>query len=400
MKKMNLKKGSKFFSIGVGFLAVGALIFYAGYTVGHKNSIVITDSHQILNADFSLFWDAANLVKSKYVNAKDVKDQDLLYGAVQGMVGALGDPYSVFFSPSDAKRFEQDLAGSFGGIGAEIGVKDSQLVIVAPLKGNPAEEVGLRAGDKILKIDDAVTSSFTTDQAVKLIRGEPGTTVRLLILREGWKEAKEFKITRKIVVVPTLDWEIKPGDILYLHLYNFNGNATQLFYSAVFNGLMQQPKGVVLDLRNDPGGFLDVATQLAGWFLKRGDVVVREKFHSGDQQVFYAQGNGSLANLPVVVLVNGGSASASEILAGALRDMRGAKLIGDKTFGKGSVQEMEDMKDGSSLKITIAAWLTPNGDEIDKKGLTPDIEVKLTDDDVKNGKDPQLEKALEVIKSQ
>lgn len=392
-----LKKIAKTSFIFVAFLVIGALIFYTGLRTGEKRSVVITDSKQILNADSSVFWDAVDLVKSKYVDASELKDQNLLYGAIQGMIGALGDPYSSFFNPSDAKKFEEDLQGSFGGIGAEIGVKNDQLIIISPLKGNPAEAAGLKAGDAIMKIEDTPTTGFTAEEAVKLIRGAPDTAVRLSIMRSEWKTPKEFDITRKVVVLPTLDWEMKPGGILYIHLYSFNGNAGSLFYNAVLGGLMKRPKGVVLDLRNDPGGLLDVATQLAGWFLKRGDVVVREKFHSGEEQMFSAQGTGALANLPVVVLVNGGSASASEILAGALRDDRGAKLVGEKTFGKGSVQEMETLKDGSTLKVTIAAWLTPKGDEINKIGLTPDVEVKITDDDAAKGKDPQLEKALELL---
>lgn len=376
-------------------------IFYGGFRLGTaKKLIVITDSRQILNTDFSLFWDAVDVVKNRYFNIQEVKDEDVFYGAISGAVNSLKDPYTTFFAPSDAKKFEQDLSGSFGGIGAEIGIRNDQLVIISPLKGNQAEAAGLKALDKILKVNDAVTTGLKVDEAVKLIRGEPDTEVRLLIFRDGWQEAKEFKIIRKIVNVPTMDFEMKPGDIAWIRLYNFNANVPSLFYQTALDALLHGAKGIVLDLRNDPGGYLDVAIELGGWFLNRGELVVKERFHSGEERPFLAIGNSALAKLPVVVLVNGGSASASEILAGALRNIRGAKIVGEKTFGKGTVQEVEHLKDGSTIKVSISEWLTPKGGKIDKIGLSPDFEVKMTDEDAKNKKDPQLDKALEVIKSQ
>jgi carboxyl-terminal processing protease len=364
-------------------------------------------SDETFKADFSLFWDAVNLVKSKFIDISEVDDQKILYGAIKGVVGALDDPYSAFYNPEDAKKLSQDLIGSFGGIGAEIGIRNGQLVVVAPLKGNPAEAAGLKAGDKILKINDAFTNDFTIDEAVKLIRGEVGTEVSLLILRDGWDEAKEFKIKRAIIQVPTLDWEMrelgegnKKIKVAYIKLYNFNANAPQLFYQAALSALLRGIDGMVLDLRNNPGGFLDVSINIAGWFLDRGQVVVRERFSPQDYKDLRANGNGALKDLPLVLIVNAGSASASEILAGALRDSRGVKIIGEKTFGKGTVQEVDDLKDGSSLKISIAEWLTPAGHEINKKGITPDFEVKPNDKDAEEGKDPQLDKALEVLRTE
>ncbi len=381
--------------------AVGGGLFYGGFRLGvSKTGQTETKGNEILSADFSLFWEAIALLKAKYFEAKDVKDEDLLYGAIQGAVGALQDPYSSFFNPSDAKKFTEDINGSFGGIGAEIGIRNNQLLIIAPLKNNPAEAAGLKAGDKILKIDDVFAADLKVDEAVKLIRGKPDTEVKFLILREDWQEAKEFKVTRKIIVVPTLDWEMKPGGIAYVQLYNFNSNAPSLFYQASLSALLKGANGVILDMRNNPGGFLDVAVNLAGWFLDRGDIVVKERLHSGEERELRANGNSALRKLPVVVLVNGGSASASEILAGALRDNRRAKLVGEKTFGKGTVQEIDSLRDGSSLKISIAEWLTPNGDTINKKGIAPDVEVKLTDADVEKKYDPQLEKALEILESE
>lgn len=347
-----------------------------------------------------LFWDSLKLLKDRHFKVDKVSDEDLLYGAIKGVVGSLDDPYSAFFNPSDAKKFSQDIEGSFGGIGAEIGIRNKELIIIAPLKGNPAEAAGLKPGDKILKVDETLTNDLTVEEAVKLIRGEIGAEVSLLILREGWSEAREFKINRALVVIPTLDWEMKEGNILHLRLYNFNANAPELFYEAAFSSLVKGTEGIILDLRNNPGGFLEVANNIAGWFLRRGEVIVREKFRSGEDNLFRAAGPSALSEVPTVILVNGGSASASEIVAGALRDNRGLKLIGEKTFGKGTVQEVESLKDGSSLKISVAEWLTPGGHKIEGVGLEPDYEIKLSEADILNKLDPQFDKALDVLREE
>ena len=362
--------------------------------------IVNGDKESVLEADLSIFWDVIRIIKDKHFKIEDVEDQDLLYGAIAGVVGALDDPYSLFFSPSDAKKFNEDITGSFGGIGAEIGIRDNQLLIIAPLKGNPAETVGLQAGDKILKVDDTFTNNLTIEGAVKIIRGEVGTEVTLLVLRDDWSEAKEFNITRAVVVVPTLDWEIVSDDIAYFRLYNFNASAPQLFYQATFSALLKGTQGVILDLRNNSGGFLEVANNIASWFLERGDVIVKEKFRSGDEKLFRGSGPNAFLKIPAIVLVNGGSASASEIVAGALRDNRGIKLVGEKTFGKGTVQEVETLRDGSSIKISVAEWLTPAGHQIDNVGLEPDVEVEFTEEDIENGVDPQFDKALEILRAE
>ncbi len=400
---MEQKKIQKIIIVSITTLFLVGISFFIGVNVGKNNNgfsaSAATPENSVLNADLSVLWETIGLIKEKYFDAKNIKDQNLLYGAIDGVVKSLDDPYSDFFNPSDAKKFYEDLNGSFGGIGAEIGMKDKEIIIIAPLKNNPAEAAGLQAGDKIIKIDDKVTTNMSVEDAVKVIRGEPGTEVRLMIFRDEWKEAKEFKITRKVVVVPTLDWEMKPDGIAYFRLYNFNANVPSLFFDSALKSLVSGTTGIILDLRNNPGGFLDVATDLSGWFLPRGKIAVKEKFYSSEEKNFYANGNQALVNIPIVVLVNEGSASASEILAGALRDQRGAKLIGEKTYGKGTVQEVDTLKDGSSIKISIAEWLTPSGHSINKKGLAPDIEIKMTDDDIKNKKDPQLEKAIETIKS-
>jgi len=403
MRRREIKKSSIVFVAGV---IAGGAIFYAGLNLGWFDSsrpgvaLPPNATSTALDADMQLFWDSVNLVKEKHFRINEVSDQDLLYGAIRGVLSALDDPYSDFFNPSDAKKFEEDVQGNFGGIGAEIGIRDSQLVVVAPLKGNPAEAAGLKAGDKILKVDETITSDLSVEEAVKIIRGEVGTEVALLILRDGWTEAREFKITRGFIVVPTLDSELIDGGIVHIKLYNFNANAPHLFYQASLDALTRGARGVVLDMRNNPGGYLDVAQNISSWFLDRGDLIVREKFRGGGEEILRATGPAAFANVPTVVLVNGGSASASEIVAGALRDERGIKLIGEKTFGKGTVQEIEKLEGGSTLKISVAEWITPAGTRINGNGLEPDFEVKFTEEDAENDRDPQLEKALEVLEEE
>lgn len=399
----NKKLFNKNYGLIIGIILIVSVSYSLGFQGGLHNAklkIIYKDNPEIA-ADFSLFWKAWDVFKQNFIHSKDITDQDMLYGAVAGMISAGKDPYTVFFKPSDASKFEEDLSGNFGGIGAEIDIRDNQLMIVSPLKNSPAEEAGLKSGDKIIKVNDTFSDTLATvEEAVKIIRGTKGTTVVLTILRDDWTLPKEISIVRDTITVPTLDWEMKPNNIAYIQLYNFNENASLAFYKAALPILLSGTKGIILDLRNNPGGYLDAATNIAGWFLSSGDVVVKEEFGSGDQEVLKAEGNSALVDLPMVILVNGGSASASEILAGALRDNRHIKIIGETTFGKGTVQELKKFDDGSEMKVSIAQWLLPNGETIDKKGITPDIVVKLTEEDANAKKDPQLDKAMEIIKQQ
>lgn len=389
-------------AISAGLTAGG---FYFGYQKGQekpKQIVVqgITDTEsQEKNIDFNLFWEAWRLLKDKEVNSDKITNQDLLYGAISGIFGAFKDQNNIFLPPSEVEKFKQDISGEFSGIGAEIGIKKDQLVIIAPLKDSPAEASGLRANDKIFKIDKTDTFGLTVDEAVKLIRGEKGTTVVLTVLRNGWETTKEFSIVREIIQIPTLDSKME-GDLAYIHLYNFYEKAPYVFYQTAIKIALQNPKGMVLDLRNNPGGYLDASVNLAGWFLEPGQTVVSEEYGDKTKDVFKARGNGLFKNLPIVILINQGSASASEILAGALRDIRGVKLIGQKSFGKGTVQEINTLSDGSLAKITVANWIMPKGGVIEKNGLTPDYTVDLTDDDIKNNRDPQLDKAMEILRSE
>ena len=403
--------------VAVSLAIVGGGSFYYGYQKGSAEpqvtlieGVARLEEGKETSADFGLFWDTWNVLREKYVDSDGVTDQDMVYGAISGMLAATGDPYSVFMPPKEADNFSQEISGEFGGIGAEIGIRNEQLTVIAPLKNTPAEGAGLKAGDTIVEIDDASTEGMSTDNAVKKIRGPRGTPVTLTVFRAGWTATRDIEIVRDIIQIPTLDWamlnsegkEDANGKILYIQLYNFYEKSPFLFYEAIAQAINNNPEGIILDLRNNPGGYLDAAVNIAGWFMDRGSVVVTEEFRSEEDghTDFRAEGIPVFRNTPTVVLINQGSASASEILAGALRDNNGSKLVGEKSYGKGSVQELIQLKDDAMVKITVAHWLTPKGTVIDKNGLTPDSEVTLTDEDFKTDKDPQLKKAAEVLKTE
>jgi len=351
--------------------------------------------------NFSLFWDAWARIQEKFVDRSKLDYQKMVYGAISGMLGALDDPYTIFMTPQENKDFSQSLQGNLEGIGAEVGMRQNIVTIISPLEDSPAMKAGLKAGDKILKIDDKITSGLTIDEAVSLIRGPKGTEVTLTVARDGWTEAKEFKITRAVINVPIVKLEMKSvGDktVAYLALYQFTDNSVEEFQKAAQKILTSDAKGIVLDLRNNPGGYLESAVEIASWFTSEGQLVVTEDYGNGKKTDHKSTGINKLGSYPMVILMNQGSASASEILAGALRDDKGIKLVGEKSFGKGSVQELEQMANDTSLKVTVAKWLTPAGHSIMHDGLEPDVKVELTVDDFNNGRDPQLDKALELLK--
>ena len=400
----------KLLPIITAFLIVAAS-FYFGLVFGVEKEKKAEAARQALvtvenidagkpeNVDFSLFWDVWKVVNEKYVSDDGPTDQEKVYGAISGMVKSLGDPYSVFFPPKESEYFESEIRGDFSGVGMEIGIKDDILTVIAPLKGTPAERAGIRAGDKIIKIDDTPTMDLDIDEAVNLIRGEKGTTVRLTIIREDVDEPIEVEVVRDIIEIPTIKTEKREADgVFVITLYSFSAKAPYLFREALREFIESGYSRLIIDLRNNPGGYLEAAVDIASWFLPAGKVIVEEAGKNGVEMVYRSKGYNILNNnLKLAILVNQGSASASEILAGALSEHGKAILVGEKTFGKGSVQELINLPGKTSLKITVARWLTPNGKSISKNGLTPDIEVPFTKEDFDAGRDPQLERAIEAL---
>ncbi len=388
---------SKKLSLLLAFL----LVFSGGYWTGRSGFVAQRSStgpiplvHQEegkpKEVDFGLFWDAWKVVDEKY--AKEPDDQARLYGAISGMVSSLGDPFSLYMKPSEASQFNQELNGNFEGIGAELAQKDDHITVVRPLEGSPAEKAGLVAGDVITKIDgqDAPAS---IEEAVKLIRGPKGTQVKLTLKRN--EQTQEVTITRQNVEVQSATYT-KKDTIGLIKLNQFNANTDDLLGAALKKAEADHVKGIVIDLRNNPGGLLNLAVSMTSRFIEPGVVVVERDRSHHDTELKTVPAE--RVTLPIVVLINKGSASASEIFAGAIQDAGRGKIVGETSFGKGSVQSIEPLKDGSAVRITVAEWLTPKKREINKHGIQPDVEVKLSDDDIKNGRDPQLDKALELLK--
>lgn len=390
-----------FFVLGVSF-GLGAWYGYLHRPAIEKVTNVASQKppQELEKVDLNLFWEVWSQLENKYVDRDKIKRENLVYGAIAGLARSLKDPYTEFLPPAESKQFQEDIKGAFGGIGAEIGIRKGILTVIAPLKGNPAEKAGLKAGDKIIKVDDAITADLALDEAVRLIRGEPGTKVRLLVLRDDGERAKEYVITRDIIKIQILSTEARPDDIFVIKLNHFTENAAFEIRKAVQEFLDSGSKKIILDLRNNPGGFLTVAVDIASWWIPPGEVVARERFADGKEELYRSSGYRILEKVPTVVLINEGSASASEIVAGALRDHLNVKLVGIKTFGKGSVQEVVQLPKNSSLKITIAKWLTPKGTEIDTKGLEPDVKVEIPEKPKEGEEDKDLimEKGIEALK--
>lgn len=346
------------------------------------------------DVDFKLFWEVWEKIKQNYAH-QPIDEVNMFYGALQGMTNALGDPYTVFLKPQIAEEFQQELQGKFEGVGMEVGIRDEQLVVVAPLLDSPAERAGLLPGDKILEIDDYNTRGISLNNAVSRIRGEKGTNVRLLISRDGLKDAKEIEVVRDKIVVRSVQWRMEDG-VAVIRVLQFGTDTQRDFDKAVGQVVLKNPKGIILDLRNNPGGFLTAAIEMAGEWVPNKPIVY-ERFQAQDKP-FTAYGKGRFSEFDTIVLINGGSASGSEIVAGALQDYNKAILVGEKTFGKGSVQDYEEYKDGSALKMTIALWLTPNKNSIDGEGIEPNVKVEVDHSKLKVGEDPQLDKAKELLR--
>lgn len=381
-------------------------VYYSNYKSSKSNSAgvlenLLVQSHdkdQPSDVDFSLFWEAWNLLNKKYVDKTKLDQTKMIYGAISGMVKSIGDPFSSFMDPEESKQFSADLQGTFEGIGVEIGMKNNLLTVIAPLEGTPADKAGLKAGDKIIKVGDKLTTDMSVDEAVSLIRGPKDTEVTLTILREKDNNPKELKIMRGTISVKSVKVEYKDNGIAVIKISKFGDDTTREMTRISSEILSRKSRGIILDLRNNPGGYLEAAVDISSKFIPEGQLVVAEEGSDGKKNEFRARGGDILSGIPLAILVNSGSASASEITAGALRDDLGAQLIGKKTFGKGSVQQLEKLTGGSNLRVTIARWLTPRGDYIMEKGIDPDIDIDLTEDDYNQDKDPQMDKAMQIVR--
>lgn len=389
------------FTLAIGF--GGGFVFGKAQGVKdgtfHFSELIGLNKFLSKEPSFSLLEEGVNVIKEKYVDSGKISEKNLIYGAMKGIVESLDDPYSVFMPPEDAKTFQEDVNGKFEGIGAEIGMRDGTLSVISPLKNSPAERAGLKVGDKILYIDETETEDLSIDKAVKIIRGPKGTKVVLTVKRDGSDENFKISIIRDTIKIPTITWELKDETVAYVSLYHFTETASDDFREVTNEILKSKAKRIVIDLRNNPGGFLEVAVDIAGWFLEDSlTVVTEDRGGKGENKVYSTHGNSALKDYPLVVLVNKGSASAAEILAGALRDHRDVKLVGENTFGKGSVQELASLSDRSSIKVTVAKWLTPKGASIQDDGIKPEIEVLMTPEIFEKEGDVQLKKAIEIVK--
>jgi carboxyl-terminal processing protease len=406
----------KHISKKLGAVLVALVIIVAGVTIWRygtslkpiANGITIVVNQPTpeppKGVDLTPLWKTWQLIQERSVERTKLDQQKLLEGAIKGLVESLNDPYSAFLTPKEEAEFEESISGSFEGIGIEIGIRNNALTVIAPIAGTPAEKAGLKAGDVILAINKEPTEGMSLEKAVSKIRGKRGTVVTLTIMRKSWKEPQEISITRATIKIPSVTLEFPERGIALLKIHNFHARQIFELRSASRHILRSGITRIILDLRNNPGGFLDYAVETAGWFLKRGSVVLKIDEGKGPEicDSCMASGNAAFADtkFKIVVLVNEGSASAAEILAGALRDNLHVPLIGTKTFGKGSVQELLPVNGAGSLKLTVAKWLTPNGTDISKEGIVPDIIVENPEaKDDKEVEDLQLKRALEVIKS-
>lgn len=395
-------------------LVIGAAGFAVGLVAGTKGSArsvsAFTGNGAPEDVDLDPLWAAWHAIDEKFVPAAVATSsiaaasttnptEKRVWGMIQGLAGSLDDPYTYFLPPVEQKQFEDDMSGAFEGVGMEIAVRDQVLTVVSPLKGSPAERAGLKAGDKIFEINGETTRGLDITTAVSRIRGEKGTAVMFLIAREGEPETKEYSVTRDVINVPIVTTKWK-GNVFVIELATFTANSPALFRTALREFVESGSTRLVIDVRGNPGGYLDAAVDMASWFLPAGKVVVSEDYAGHRENVIHRSRGYDIFNdnLKLVILTDRGSASASEILALALKSHGKATLVGSATFGKGSVQELVDITPDTALKLTVARWLGPNGEHIPHSGIIPDVEVSISEDDIKSENDPQMDKALELLK--
>lgn len=394
---------------GILLLAIGLA---AGFWISARanEGAPLFGATQPENVDFTPVWKAWRVIDEKFVPAAvststqvasstEEANQQRVWGMIQGLAESLGDPYTFFLPPKENEIFAEDISGEFTGVGMEIAVRDKMLTVVSPLKDTPAEKAGIKSGDKILKIDGTDTEGMDISTAVSRIRGPKGSQVTLLIMREGFSAAREFKIRRDVINVPTVITETR-DDVFVIEMRSFTANSPELFRRALREFVESRRSRLILDMRGNPGGYLEAAVDMASWFLPSGKIVVIEDYAGNEENIVHRSRGYDIfnENLRMVILVDRGSASASEILAGALRHYGTATVVGERTFGKGSVQELIEITANTALKLTVARWLAPDGAQIPLDGLKPDIEVGITEKDREAEKDPQLDAALEVVR--
>ncbi len=402
-------------NLSIGIIIVGAA-FIIGIYVGGGNSgsfVPTTPPANVSNAtvgqptsaDFAPFWQAWKILKNTFVPAPNHSiptAQDKVWGAIQGLAASYGDPYTTFFPPQAEKSFQTEITGNFGGIGMEVGQKNGTLVVIAPLKNSPAAAAGIVAGDFILKINGTSTADMTINQAVAIIRGPVGTPITLTVIGPKDKEPRTLTLTRQVINIPEINTEKLPGGIFDIQLYTFTTDSATLFRNALVKFAQSGDNKLILDLRGNPGGYLDAAVDMASFFLPSNDIVVQEDAGHGNNHIYYSKGYDVFnpqknPNFKMAILVDGGSASAAEILSAALQENGVAKLVGTQTFGKGSVQELIPLTNTTALKITVAQWLTPNGSSISNVGITPNYVIPLTLENTAGGIDPQLQAAENIL---
>ena len=384
--------------------AVGAGSYYAGYTTGHASAVPTptpgpapsASPTPTLQSQFGLFWEVWQIVDGEYYDRSALDYERLTYGAIRGMLEALGDPHTSFADPAIARVSEEDMQGSFDGVGIQVEMKDGRLTVVAPIDDTPGARAGIRPGDVIIRVDDTDATQLSLMEAVARIRGPRGTKVRLTIAREGAAEPLVFEIARAEIRPVNVQTKLLEGSIGYVRLNSFTANSGEELKAALGSLLEQRPKALILDLRNNPGGLLQAAVDVSSQFLKDG-VVLYEQRRDGDAVPFAVKPGGIATDLPLAVLVNQGSASASEIVAGALQDRGRAILVGEHTFGKDSVQNVHRLSNSASVRVTFARWYTPKRQDIRQKGLTPDLAVPLAEEDIRAQRDPQLDRAVEYL---
>jgi carboxyl-terminal processing protease len=404
-------------------LAAAILLFGTGYQLGQQKTLQVSFENRqpqikvqnlstgSLPADFSLLTDVKNLLEQKYLFPEKLDSQQMLYGAISGLVNSLDDPYTVFLSPDDNQRAKEDLEGSFFGVGIQLGYKNDQIAVIAPLAGMPAELAGVKAGDQILKIDGQSTDDISLPEAVNLIRGQPRTRVTLTLLSQGDDQSHDITIVRDQITVPSVELSFLsypeyqiPNSSLVAHLKvsRFGESTQKEWHQAVSQILSQAPatSGVILDLRNNPGGLMDQSVPLVSEFISSG-VVLYQQDQQDNKSPYNITGNGRLLDLPLIVLVNQGTASASEIVAGALQEAGRATIVGESTFGKGTIQDAQELSGGAGIHLTTGRWLLPSGKHLNGQGLTPDIIVQPQSEDLpmstEEMPDLQLHRAVEEL---